>query len=121
MAALPAEVPVGGTAGLSHDHSAIDEAARWLAPLSFDQRPRPLVSELQQRFGLSAQEAAEAIAESGRILRRIDQAAEWLVGLPSTCRPRPIVRALQERFGLTVRQACAACRQAGQMLGEGTA
>lgn len=64
-------IPTGGTTGHSHEHSAaVEEAAIWLA----DQQepPRLAVPTLRARFGLSAQEACEAIAmaQRFRIVRR---------------------------------------------------
>lgn len=52
---------------LEHEHTAqIDEAARWLASLEPHQVPQPIVPALQARFGLSASEACQAIAEARR-------------------------------------------------------
>ena len=56
-------VPIGGTTGLSHVHTAaIDLAAAWLAgePVA----PRPIVPSLQRRFGLTASEACAAIRDA---------------------------------------------------------
>lgn len=58
-------IPVGGTTGLSHEHSAaIDAAAEWLASTSQEKRPHPIVPALRQRFGLTALEAVQAIREA---------------------------------------------------------
>lgn len=54
-------VPVGGTTGLSHEHScAVELAAQWYS----EQRPRPspAVPAIREKFGLSAMEACEALA-----------------------------------------------------------
>ena len=46
------DLPIGGTTGLSHQHSAaIDEAAAWLAVAPRRQRDRPAVPLLRERFG----------------------------------------------------------------------
>jgi hypothetical protein len=58
-------LPIGGTTGLSHGHSAaVDQAAEWLAALQDHDRPRPIVPLLRQLFGLTALEAVEAIREA---------------------------------------------------------
>ncbi|MEZ5782368.1 MAG: hypothetical protein R3D70_12220 [Rhizobiaceae bacterium] len=58
-------VPVGGTTGLSHEHSAaIETAAEWLASTPQSDRPKPIVPHLQKAFGLTALEAIEAIREA---------------------------------------------------------
>lgn len=69
---MPADrPPVGGTTGLSHEHSAaVDEAAAWLASLPPHERPRPIVPALRQRFGLTALEACQAIREAPSDERR---------------------------------------------------
>ncbi|XHM75755.1 hypothetical protein ABSY17_19880 [Mesorhizobium sp. ANAO-SY3R2] len=55
--------------GLDHQHTAvIDVAAQWLATTRRDQIAGPLVPVLRKRFGLSAREACQAIAEAN--LRR---------------------------------------------------
>lgn len=57
--------PVGGSTGLSHQHSAaIDEAATWLIETPPERRPRPVITHLQRQFGPSACEASEAMAEA---------------------------------------------------------
>jgi hypothetical protein len=62
---MSATIPVGGTTGLSHEHSAaIETAAEWLASTPQAERPRPIVPHLQRTFGLSAIEAVQAIRES---------------------------------------------------------
>ncbi|WAJ31170.1 hypothetical protein [Antarcticirhabdus aurantiaca] len=59
-------IPVGGTTGHDHESTAqIDEAARWLASLPQEDRPRPIVPAMRQRFGLSPQQACIAIREAG--------------------------------------------------------
>ena len=58
-------IPVGGTTGLSHEHSAaIDAAAEWLASTPQAERPHPLVPHIQRTFGLTAIQAIEAIREA---------------------------------------------------------
>lgn len=42
----------------------VTEAARWLATTPDDKRPRPIIPELRQRFGLTVLEATSAAAES---------------------------------------------------------
>ncbi len=67
------DVPVGGTTGLDHETSAaIDEAARYLAGLAGSDQPRPIVSHLQQRFGLSAADACAAIRDARLIQARAE-------------------------------------------------
>jgi hypothetical protein len=62
------DLPVGGTTGLSHEHSAaIDQAVEWLATTPFRDRPKPLVPALRERFGLSALEACGAISTSQKM------------------------------------------------------
>lgn len=57
-------LPVGGTTGLDHSSSAaLDEAVAWLALLSPQDRPKPIVPSLRTRFGLSASEACAVIRE----------------------------------------------------------
>jgi hypothetical protein len=48
-----------------HEHSAaICIAAAWLRSVPSNDRPRPLVPALRERFGLSALEAVEVIREA---------------------------------------------------------
>ncbi|SKA11099.1 hypothetical protein SAMN05428963_10631 [Consotaella salsifontis] len=62
-------VPIVGTAGLDHEHSAaMEEAATWLTNLEPHEKPQPVIPELRRRFGLSPLEACQAIAEAN--LRR---------------------------------------------------
>lgn len=42
----------------------VQEAGRWLASMAPEHRPRPIVPELQKRFGLTAKEACAAIREA---------------------------------------------------------
>ena len=64
-------IPVGGTTGLSHEHSAaVDEAARWLATEPQNRVPHPIVPALRSRFGLTAQEACAAVQEANMIKAR---------------------------------------------------
>jgi hypothetical protein len=59
------DLPIGGSTGLSHEHSAaVTVAAEWLCSIPFPLRPRPIVPELQRRFGLTALQAVEAIREA---------------------------------------------------------
>lgn len=61
--------PIGGSTGLSHEHSeAITEAAAWLASPLRARIGRPLVPHLKETFGLSTAEAMQAIREAN--LRR---------------------------------------------------
>lgn len=61
--------PVGGTTGLSHEHSAaVEEAAAWYR-LNRGTFSRAAVPTLQERFGLSAREACEALALASRTAR----------------------------------------------------
>ena len=65
------DLPIGGTTGLCHETSAaIDEAARWLATTPRRQRQRAAVPLLRERYGLSAPEACQAIAEANLIKAR---------------------------------------------------
>lgn len=53
-------IPVGGSTGLSHYHSAIvEEAARWLAEHRA-KLTKAIVPTLRERFGLSVTEAIDA-------------------------------------------------------------
>jgi hypothetical protein len=62
------DLPIGGTTGLSHEHTAaICEAARFLAATPPGDRPKPLVPALKAMFGLSAVECCQAIQESHTI------------------------------------------------------
>ena len=64
------DLPVGGSTGCCHEFTAaVSEAARYLAVVPPEHRPRPLVPALRQMFDLSAVQACEAIAESHRIRR----------------------------------------------------
>jgi hypothetical protein len=66
-----ASIPVGGTTGLSHEHSAaVDEAARWLATEPRECISGPDVLVLINRFGLNAQQACEAAREAALIRAR---------------------------------------------------
>lgn len=54
-----------------HEHSAaVDEAARWLVETPRHERPRPVVIELRDRFGLNAVDACAAIREAEAIRAR---------------------------------------------------
>lgn len=54
------DLPIGGSTGLSHEHSeAVELAARWLAEHRAS-LSRPIIPELRDRFGLSINEAIEA-------------------------------------------------------------
>ena len=66
------DVPIGGSTGLSHAHSAaVDEAARWLAGTPSGARPPLLIPALRERFGLSALEAIEAERQAEQIREKI--------------------------------------------------
>lgn len=66
---MNAHLPIGGTTGLSHEHSAaVDEAARWLATTPPHLRGGAVVPQLRKRFGLTPEQACEAIREAN--LRR---------------------------------------------------
>lgn len=66
-----AALPVGGTTGISHEHSAaIDEAAAWLAGLPQDARPQPLVPTLRIMFDLSPGGACAAIRQANQTMGR---------------------------------------------------
>lgn len=59
-------LPIGGTTGLSHEHSAsIDAAADWLLSES-DRTGQAILPEIKQRFGLTSLEAVEAIREANK-------------------------------------------------------
>jgi hypothetical protein len=63
------DLPIGGTTGLSHEHSAaVDLAAAWLSQTPRQVIGRAIVPALRQRFGLSIPEACQAIREAN--LRR---------------------------------------------------
>lgn len=60
------DIPIGGSTGCCHESSgSIDEAATWFA-LNRDRCERPVVPALRRRFGLSAQEAIEALRQANR-------------------------------------------------------
>lgn len=46
--------------------AAIDQAAAFLRGLQIGQVPQPVIPALRQRFGLTAMEACQAIAEARR-------------------------------------------------------
>lgn len=50
--------------------STVTEAAKWLAMLPPNKRPRPIVAHLHKEFGLSAADAIEAIREANLIRAR---------------------------------------------------
>lgn len=57
---MTSSLPVGGTTGLSHEHSAaVEEAARWLAEHRTS-LTKAIIPTLVERFGLSINEAIEA-------------------------------------------------------------
>ncbi|MEQ8929732.1 MAG: hypothetical protein RID96_07780 [Nitratireductor sp.] len=59
------EFPIGGTTGLSHEHTAaIDQAAQFLAMTAPRERPAPLVPAMKAMFGLSSAEVCAAIRDS---------------------------------------------------------
>lgn len=58
----PPSLPIGGTTGLSHEHSAaVEECARFLLAVPPGERPRPLIPAMREMFGLTPAEACEAI------------------------------------------------------------
>jgi hypothetical protein len=62
------ELPVGGSTGLSHEHTAsIEVAARYLAETPPIARPSPLVPAMREMFGLTSIEVCAAIRESHQI------------------------------------------------------
>lgn len=61
-------LPIGGTTGLSHEHSAaVEEAAAFLRTVPPPERPRPLVPALKAMFDLTSLEAVEAIRLSHEV------------------------------------------------------
>ncbi|MBZ9910412.1 hypothetical protein LB557_30950 [Mesorhizobium sp. BR115XR7A] len=57
--------------GIDHqDNPNIDEAVRWLSTTPRRQREKPAVPLLRERFGLTAQEACQAIAAANLKLAR---------------------------------------------------
>lgn len=57
---IASELPIGGTTGLSHEHSAaVELAARWLAEHRTS-LTKAIIPALRERFGLSINEAIEA-------------------------------------------------------------
>lgn len=63
-------IPIGGSTGLSHEHSeAISEAATCLASPLRERIARPVVPYLRERFGLSTLEAMAAIREAEQLRR----------------------------------------------------
>jgi hypothetical protein len=57
--------------GADHEHTAaIDEAARWLSATPLQDRPRPIIPAIINRFGLSPREACVAIREASLIVAR---------------------------------------------------
>lgn len=60
------DLPIGGSTGLSHEHSeAVELAARWLAEHR-KTLTRPIIPTLVERFGLSTLDAVRAAAEAVR-------------------------------------------------------
>lgn len=60
-------LPVGGTTGLSHEHSAaVEEAAAWLGSRARHQWPHPIIPELRKLFGLTPLGACQAIKEANQ-------------------------------------------------------
>jgi len=57
---FPDALPVGGSTGCDHEHSAVvEQAAHWLAEHRAS-LVRPIIPELRDRFGLTIKEAIEA-------------------------------------------------------------
>lgn len=64
--------PVGGSTGLSHEHSAaFDEALLFLLNAQPHDLPCPLIGGLEERFGLTVVEALE-VHEAARRLKRVE-------------------------------------------------
>jgi len=64
------DVPIGGSTGLSHEHSeAITEAAAWLASPLSQRISRPIIPHMKETFGLTTQEALQALREANEIRR----------------------------------------------------
>lgn len=62
-------IPIGGTTGLSHEHSAaVEEAAAWISQTPRQAIGRAIIPALRERYGLTPQEACEALREAS--LRR---------------------------------------------------
>lgn len=62
---MTGSLPIGGTTGLSHEHTAaVETAAEWLKSLPRHHLPHPIIPELQKLFGLTVLEAVEAIHEA---------------------------------------------------------
>jgi len=69
---MTSHLPIGGTTGLSHEHcAAVDEAARWLATTPPHLRGGAVVPQLRRRFGLTPEQACEAIREARLIQARV--------------------------------------------------
>lgn len=65
------DLPVGGSTGLSHEHSAaIEQAALFLALTPPFARPAPLVPALLEMFGLSSSESCQAICDARELVHR---------------------------------------------------
>lgn len=61
-------LPIGGTTGLSHVHSAaVDVAAAWLAARPPCLWPAPIIPELHKLFELSPADACATIREANRL------------------------------------------------------
>lgn len=61
-------LPVGGSTGLSHEHSAaVEETARFLGSVPSPEHPRPLVPALKAMFNLTSVEAVETIRLSHEV------------------------------------------------------
>jgi len=61
-------LPIGGSTGLSHEHSAaVDMAAAWLAARPRHQWPQPIVPSLAKLFGLAPVEASAAIRQANNL------------------------------------------------------
>lgn len=62
------DLPIGGTTGCDHEHSAmVEEAARFLRSVPPTERPKPLVPALKAMFDLTSLEAVEAIRLSHEV------------------------------------------------------
>ena len=62
------DLPIGGSTGCDHEHSAmVEEAAAFLRSVPPAERPKPLVPALREMFGLSPVECCEAIRLSHEV------------------------------------------------------
>jgi hypothetical protein len=57
-------LPIGGTTGLSHEHSAVVEEA---AARPRHHWPEPIIQELRKLFGVSTEDACAAIRRANEL------------------------------------------------------